>query len=923
MKVIFSILATLLPMLAWADNEEQVFYPRRVVMEEATGTWCGWCVRGIETIERMKQEYPDNFIAIAIHDGDEMDNVENYKFLMDIVPGYPSCFINRSANSVSYDIAKNAVSLNKENGIARIESKAAFTDGSRTSVSVSTETVFGFSPNSSSYKISYVVVEDSVGPYTQENYYSGNFDFSDPNNYMYGWYLKPARVAVVFNDVARGIYEDTNSENFPDQIQKGTPYQNSFTFQLPFNIGDKDHIRIVVLLIDEQTGEIVNASQSSVTGDKDREQPLHDGDTFVAKSIEGINITFTVISEAEKTCRVGANESWAIDKKQAGVLTIPGSANGYTVVAIGVDAFYSCQKIEEFHLPNTIKTIEPGAFSNTRIMSIDIPESVEEIGNGAFEINVRLKHVSFHEGLKTIGASAFIMCALTSIDLPKSIEFIGRWAFCEIPKLATITVRSSASISHDDRFRIFDDIIYKRATLYVPQGTTDIFKGDDQWGRFRIIKEGAPLPECPEDIAYPKDFGMQRIVFGNPVTINIDFENQRTTPVSTISYVPTVDGIEGEEQTCEFPEPIAADDKPFTLPVTLPDFDEPQEKEVFVDITKINGVTVEYGPDIRSNAYGSAAVIIPAPNHRVLIKDYVSNTKPYSIRSNIGYEKLREKYGDKVIRASFYVGGPMWCSPSGYDPPLSSRVDGSGSLDPYYGEGTSPLGIIEYVDKIMAQPPLGNLKILSAQWADEDQTEINVVIEVTMGMSNNEALYHDAPYRCEYLLVEDGLTGDGSEWDQINGYSGQTIDDPYLQPLTELPYTITNMVYDNVVVADGSTDYYGNWEGLLFQPFTYGEPQQQTITLELSRVPRGIIQDKSKLSVVAYLRTGGNNLLIIDSDKYSLSGNSSDVKGIRQNASTHDVYDLSGRKVKAAATTLDDLPKGVYIYNGKKVVIGR
>ena len=36
----------------------------------------------------------------------------------------------------------------------------------------------------------------------------------------------------------------------------------------------------------------------------------------------------------------------------------------------------------------------------------------------------------------------------------------------------------------------------------------------------------------------------------------------------------------------------------------------------------------------------------------------------------------------------------------------------------------------------------------------------------------------------------------------------------------------------------------------------------------------------------------------------------------------NDVYDLSGKKVKAAATSLDNLPKSVYINSGKKVIIG-
>ena len=33
-----------------------------------------------------------------------------------------------------------------------------------------------------------------------------------------------------------------------------------------------------------------------------------------------------------------------------------------------------------------------------------------------------------------------------------------------------------------------------------------------------------------------------------------------------------------------------------------------------------------------------------------------------------------------------------------------------------------------------------------------------------------------------------------------------------------------------------------------------------------------------------------------------------------------DVYDLSGRKVRHQVTSLDGLPKGIYIVNGKKIM---
>ena len=51
--------------------QRQSAFNRKVVMEEGTGTWCGYCPEGMATILRMKEKYPDNFIAVAIHDDDD------------------------------------------------------------------------------------------------------------------------------------------------------------------------------------------------------------------------------------------------------------------------------------------------------------------------------------------------------------------------------------------------------------------------------------------------------------------------------------------------------------------------------------------------------------------------------------------------------------------------------------------------------------------------------------------------------------------------------------------------------------------------------------------------------------------------------------------------------------------------------------
>ena len=53
----------------------------------------------------------------------------------------------------------------------------------------------------------------------------------------------------------------------------------------------------------------------------------------------------------------------------------------------------------------------------------------------------------------------------------------------------------------------------------------------------------------------------------------------------------------------------------------------------------------------------------------------------------------------------------------------------------------------------------------------------------------------------------------------------------------------------------------------------------------------------------------------------AVGGNYTDITEVLNGTDKADIYDLSGRMVKKGATTTDGLMKGVYLVNGKKVVL--
>lgn len=93
-------------------------------------------------------------------------------------------------------------------------------------------------------------------------------------------------------------------------------------------------------------------------------------------------------------------------------------------------------------LLDTVETIAPYAFyKNTATTELKIPDTVEEIGLGAFEEASLLNSVTFGKSLRNICDYAFYKCVqLANIELSDNLKTIGQYAFayCENLKFVLI-----------------------------------------------------------------------------------------------------------------------------------------------------------------------------------------------------------------------------------------------------------------------------------------------------------------------------------------------------------------------------------------------------------------------------------------------------------------------------------------------------
>ena len=120
-----------------------------------------------------------------------------------------------------------------------------------------------------------------------------------------------------------------------------------------------------------------------------------------------------------------------------------------SMTTIENSVFCNCSSLTSvtFAAGSTLESIGISAFCNTGLTSIEIPASVTSIGNYAFHDCSSLTSVTFASGslLESIGDSAFRGTGLTSISIPASVTRIGKDAFEDCSSLTSVTIPASVT----------------------------------------------------------------------------------------------------------------------------------------------------------------------------------------------------------------------------------------------------------------------------------------------------------------------------------------------------------------------------------------------------------------------------------------------------------------------------------------------
>lgn len=208
---------------------------------------------------------------------------------------------------------------------------------------------------------------------------------------------------------------------------------------------------------------------------------------------KGQTLTYTIIDESTRTCRLKEGNREIPGNEVSGDLIIPFEAGDfrhkYKVIEISGCAFFRCNRLTSVTIPNSVTTIGGSAFYGcSGLTSVTIPNSVTSIGEYAFFgcsgvtkvnisdiaawCNIKYEYLAYisnthhlylngeevtnlviPDGVTNICDGAFAGCSgLTSVSIPNSVTAIGIHAFAGCSGLTSVNIPNGVTAIGNDAF---------------------------------------------------------------------------------------------------------------------------------------------------------------------------------------------------------------------------------------------------------------------------------------------------------------------------------------------------------------------------------------------------------------------------------------------------------------------------------------
>ena len=423
--------------------------------------------------------------------------------------------------------------------------------------------------------------------------------------------------------------------------------------------------------------------------------------------------------------------------------------------------------------------------------------------------------------------------------------------------------------------------------------------------------------------------------------------NNSAKPITQLTYSISVDGVNGAEKSLDLSSPIESMETASIPYITA--FEEDGVHTVELNISKVNGNT---NINKHSSAEYSIIALEKSADRVSVVEEQTGTWCGWCPRGHVALDLLNKQLGDKVVTlAGHFANGESRVDPMNIYQldenstqaealadygfvamQLSSMLGGGGlpgamfdrvvAADPYVGanttkgkNGTYEYGATDLVNLLKEENPSEADFSMTASWADDKNTDIKVDLTTTFNYNR----FGSFPYGVAFVLSENGMTGKGATWKQLNYYSklagvngASDFNNPDMAAWFKAGSYVST-TYDNVVVQ--AWNPLGN-AAIVDKSVTdivKGEAIPFSTTL---KVNSDLIQNYNNLTLSALL-VNLKSLAVVNAAKVVLGNCAAGIEDVNSEANNNVVsrYNVNGMRINGAQKGLNI----VKLANGKVV----
>jgi hypothetical protein len=256
---------------AWLyiDGEENAFtlvsdkiicaaFPRKILLDKATGTWCNNCPESEVITEALLRKYGDEVIPVYTHTGDVMVNGSYFRNLA--FYEVPRFIVNRNRDTESRTNEGFDTEVETP-AVMGLSAEIASLSDATLSVNYSAAFAESFDNSGDKYRLGYVFTRDYLPGNDDKSYQQENSAYAATAE---RFYYMPAKIAPEMHPCYHVSLDsdaafDGVPNSLPAAMNAGEVYTATLSIPVPEKIDDYDNGTLVMFILDTESGYVHNA----------------------------------------------------------------------------------------------------------------------------------------------------------------------------------------------------------------------------------------------------------------------------------------------------------------------------------------------------------------------------------------------------------------------------------------------------------------------------------------------------------------------------------------------------------------------------------------------------------------------------------------------------------------------------------------